>query len=100
MDGRWLGNVASQSTIGVIDLGEPTEINSVSTKCMHDIDPWVYMPEWVELSISMDGKQYEVVDRVMSRTDPKDTRLRFETFRSVSYTHLDVYKRQIRDSAE
>ena len=81
MDGRWLGNVASQSTIGVIDLGEPTEINSVSTKCMHDIDPWVHMPEWVELSTSMDGKQYEVVDRVMSQTDPKDTRLRFETFR-------------------
>lgn len=80
MDGRWLGNIASQSTIGIIDLGTPTHISSVSTKCMHDIDPWVYMPEWVELSASLDGKKYTVVDRVTSTTDPKDTRLRFETF--------------------
>lgn len=80
MDGRWLGNIATQSTIGIIDMGEETEINHVSTKCMHDIDPWVYMPEWVELSISKDGKVYEVVERIYSQTDPKDTRLRFETF--------------------
>lgn len=80
MDGRWLGNVSSQSTVGIIDLGEPTMIESVSTKCMHDLDPWVHMPEWVELSVSMDGKKFETVERIASKTDPKDTRLRFETF--------------------
>lgn len=80
MDGRWLGNVASQSTVGVIDMGEPTQLNHIFTKCMHDIDPWVHMPEWVELSVSQDGETYEVVDRVRSKTDQADTRLRFETF--------------------
>lgn len=80
LDGRWLGNMATQSTVGVIDLGVPTELSHVSTKCMHDIDPWVHMPEWVELSVSEDGKEYRLVDRVMSKTNPKDTRLRFETF--------------------
>ncbi|MBR8729241.1 hypothetical protein IX332_000555 [Porphyromonas levii] len=80
LDGRWLGNAATQSTIGVIDLGASTELTQVSTKCMHDIEPWIHMPEWVELSVSADGKDYQVVDRVLSQTDPKDTRLRFETF--------------------
>lgn len=80
LDGRWLGNAATQSTVGVIDLGDTITVTSVSTKCMHDIDPWVHMPEWVELSTSLDGKHYKVVDRVISETDPKDTRLRFETF--------------------
>ncbi len=80
LDGRWLGNIATQSTIGIIDLGAPTELTYVSTKCMHDIDPWVHMPEWVELSVSMDGESYQVVKRIPSQTDPKDIRLRFETF--------------------
>lgn len=80
MDGRWLGNVSSQNTVGIIDLGQPTLIRSVSTKCMHDIDPWVHMPEWVELSVSTDGKNFKRVEKIFSKTDPKDTRLRFETF--------------------
>lgn len=38
------------------------------------------MPAWVELSVSVDGKTYDVVDRVYSTTDQQDMRLRMETF--------------------
>ena len=47
---------------------------------MHDLDPWVHMPKYVELSLSNDGKNFTVVDRVYSKTDPNDNRTRLETF--------------------
>ncbi|MDO5036234.1 MAG: family 20 glycosylhydrolase [Porphyromonas sp.] len=96
MDGKWLGNAASRHTIGVIDMGEPTELSHVYTKCMHDPGAWVYMPEWVELSLSEDGEHYDLVDRVASTTDISEQRLRFETFHfypktTARYLKIDYY---------
>ncbi len=80
MDRKWLGNIGSLSTIGTIDLGQETELHHLLTRCLHDLDPWVHMPQYVELSLSKDGKNYQVVDRVYSKTDPNDNRTRMETF--------------------
>lgn len=80
MDQKWLGNIGDLSTIGTVDLGEEMHLSHVLTRCLHDLDPWVHMPQYVELSVSNDGKNYTVVDRVYSKTDPQDNRTRMETF--------------------
>lgn len=80
MDQKWLGSFDALSTIGTIDLGEAIPLTHVLTRCMHDLDPWVHMPKYVELSLSNDGKNFTVVDRVYSKTDPNDNRTRLETF--------------------
>lgn len=79
-DGRWLGNIADKSTIGVIDMGEETPIRRVTTRCMHNTIPGIYAPAWVELSLSRDGEEWTVVDRIASALDPEDRKLHFETF--------------------
>ena len=42
--------------------------------------PGIYAPKWVELSVSSDGEEWTVVDRIESTLDPTDRKLRFETF--------------------
>lgn len=80
LDGRWLGNCRGKSTIGTVDMGEEMMLSHIFTRAMHDRTPSVFMPAWVELSVSVDGKTYDVVDRVYSTTDQQDMRLRMETF--------------------
>lgn len=80
LDGRWLGNSASLITSGVLDLGEVQNVSKVTTRCMHDRDPWVYMPEWVKLSTSVDGIHYDQVERILSKTDQNSIRLEMEDF--------------------
>lgn len=79
-DGRWLGNIVSPSNIGVLDLGEKTAVHRVSTRCMHNTIPGIYAPQWVELSTSLDGEEWTTVDRIESKLDPKERKLKFETF--------------------
>lgn len=84
-DGRWYGNIVTPSNIGILDMGEETLINKVTTRCMHNTIPGIYAPEWVELSVSNDGEEWTVVDRIKSTLDPADRKLHFETF--TFYTH-------------
>jgi len=79
-DGRWYGNIVTPSNIGILDMGEETLISKVSTRCMHNTIPGIYAPEWVELSVSSDGEEWTVVDRIKSMLDPADRKLHFETF--------------------
>ncbi len=51
-------------------MGEETLISKVSTRCMHNTIPGIYAPEWVELSVSSDGEEWTVVDRIKSTLDP------------------------------
>ena len=47
-----------------IDLGELTQVNSMSLGCVQDARPWIWLPENVEFYSSTDGVEYQLIDRI------------------------------------
>jgi hypothetical protein len=54
-----------------VDLGEEMKVDMIKAGFLQDQNSWIFMPEWVELSISTDGKNFEVAGRENNRIDPK-----------------------------
>ncbi len=55
----------------IVDLGKIEEFEKLSTNCLQDQNSWIWMPEWVEYSISQDGKNFEKIGKVNNEVDPK-----------------------------
>ncbi|HEX5669064.1 MAG TPA: family 20 glycosylhydrolase [Chitinophagaceae bacterium] len=79
-DGQWQGFTTDMDV--VIDLGETQSISSVSAAFMQIIGPGVYMPDYVEVSISDDGKNYTTVGKAINDVSTKDPALIFKTFKT------------------
>ncbi len=78
-DGMWQGFTTDLDV--VIDMGEVHNLNNVSSKFMQIIGPGVYMPDYLEVSISLDGKNFNTIDRD-NNTIPKDEKeLTYKTFK-------------------
>lgn len=56
LDGCWQGYLDNLDC--VIDMGEVTDIHKVSSRWMQLIGPGVYQPEYVEVLVSEDGKNF------------------------------------------
>ncbi len=56
-DGLWQGYEGIDFE-GVIDLDTEKEINRVSTTFLSDVESWIFLPEYVEISISLDNISY------------------------------------------
>jgi hypothetical protein len=48
----------------VIELEKNTIITELTTGFLQDINAWIFMPEWVEYAVSVDGKNYRKLGRV------------------------------------
>ncbi len=77
-DKQWLGYL--QDFDVEIDMGEVQAISSVAVKFMHQPGPGVYLPEYVEVQFSNDGKNFSTNQRLSHDFDPKDRQLKFKTF--------------------
>ena len=78
-DGKWQGFTNDLDVI--IDLGKVHNLNTISARFMQITGPGVYMPDYMEVSISLDGKNFNTIDRD-NNTTPKDEKaLSFKTFK-------------------
>lgn len=68
-DGRWQGFLTHIDV--TVDLGKVMDLNYVSAGFLQLTGPGVYMPEYVEVSVSEDGKIFHQVARVTNDI-PKD----------------------------
>ena len=50
----------------VVDLGKATQIKKVSVGFIQDINAWVFLPEYVQLSVSDNGVDFRPAGKVMS----------------------------------
>jgi len=50
--------------IATIDLSKETEINSVAAGFLHNIDAWIFSPDWVRFSVSNDNKSFKPIGKV------------------------------------
>lgn len=63
--GFWQG-YQGQDMVAIIDLGKEERVNTISTGFLQDIKSWIFYPQYVEYSISTDGKNYQTIAKVMN----------------------------------
>jgi hexosaminidase len=78
LDGRWQGYLDDLDC--VIDMGEETDINEVSSRFMQLIGPGVYQPSEVELLLSSDGETYQSVGVVPTEVAIDNSDLAFQEY--------------------
>lgn len=77
-DGRWQGFTSDIDV--VIDMGASVTLNSLSANFMQLIGPGVYMPKYVEVSLSSDGVNFEKAFRIENDLPKEYDRLFFKDF--------------------
>lgn len=77
-DGRWQGFLKDIDV--TVDLGEVVPVNYVSAKFMQLTGPGVYMPHYVSVKVSEDGKNFKEVARVKNDIPSDKSDLFFKDF--------------------
>ncbi len=78
-DQRWQGFLEQGMDV-TIDLGAVTPIHSISADWMQISGPWVWMPEYVEIETSEDGKTFAPLCRIDNDLSREYDRLIFREF--------------------
>jgi hexosaminidase len=78
-DGQWQGFTNNMDV--TIDLGKEEKISTLKSTFMQVIGPGVYMPDYVEVSVSTDGKNFTPVGKDINDVSTTDPSLLFKTFR-------------------
>lgn len=77
-DGYWQGFTSDMEV--VIDLQEETEVTGFAATFMQLTGPGVYLPEYIEVSISNDNENYKRVLLLPGKADEENKELLFQTF--------------------
>lgn len=78
-DGQWQGFTSDMDV--VIDMEKDETLNTISCTFMQLTGPGVYMPNFVEVFVSNDGKEFTSVGKAMNDVPSTDATLRFKTYR-------------------
>ncbi len=65
--GKWQGYNGVDLDV-IVDLKEEKLLNSVGINFLQDINSWIFMPKYVDISISSDKKKFFRIGRVKSHT--------------------------------
>jgi hypothetical protein len=61
-DGRWLG-WSGEDLMATVELGEPMVVRRIGVSCLRAQGPWIFLPAWVEFSLSGDGQEWTILGR-------------------------------------
>jgi hexosaminidase len=70
-DGQWQGFDGTDLDI-VIDLGSVTPLTKVSTRFKAATGSWIFLPRWVEISLSEDGNTFSAPHRIETTLTTED----------------------------
>lgn len=76
---NWLGFEATDLE-AIVDLGESTEINSIRTNFLQEIKSWIWLPTFVQYSVSNDGTNFRNIGEVKNKIDEKKDGIFTEPF--------------------
>ena len=77
-DGQWQGFLNDLDV--TIDLGKEESLSKLRSTFMQVTGPGVYMPHFVEVSLSKDGSQFTTLEKVLNDVPATDPKLLFKTF--------------------
>ena len=71
-DGRWQGYERDDLDV-LVDLGEPAAIEGITLRCLQNVGVWIFLPEFVDVAVSLDGSIFTDVAHV-THTEPPERR--------------------------
>ena len=78
-DGQWQGFEGTDMDV-VIDLGSVTTVTGITTQFMAAVGSWLFLPQWVEFSLSEDGTGFNSVGRIETTLSPQEQGNRTESY--------------------
>ena len=69
--GGWQGYQDTDFT-AVVEILDPCELSEIGAGFCQDARSWIWMPRYVEFSVSSDGNEFTPVGRVDNTVDPQD----------------------------
>jgi hypothetical protein len=78
-DGLWQGYEGVDFE-GIIDLGEVKEISSVAPTFLFNQDSWIFLPEKVEISLSVDNIAFNNIKTIVNDVPQKSTEILIKEF--------------------
>ncbi|MDU1566973.1 MAG: FN3 associated domain-containing protein [Clostridium sp.] len=91
-DGRWLGYHDDLDVI--IDLGEERNISKVTVGFLQDTRAWIYYPRFVDFKYSVDGKEFNDIERIYYRNSIPRKEVAVDNISSIF--NIDIKIRYIR----
>ncbi|MGD2122277.1 MAG: sulfatase-like hydrolase/transferase [Gemmatimonadota bacterium] len=61
-DPRWMA-WSGDDLEATIDLGTPRVVKTVGVDCLRAQEPWIFLPRWVEIALSADGREWVTAGR-------------------------------------
>ena len=77
--GGWQGYQDTDFT-AIVDLRSEKSISSIGSGYCQDVRSWIWMPRYVEYSVSSDGKEFVPVGKVMNTVDSRDYDIQTKDF--------------------
>lgn len=69
--GKFWHGFSGTDLVATIDLGNVTDIHTISLECLQHYKDWIMMPQWVKFELSMDGVHFNGAETVKN-TVPVD----------------------------
>lgn len=88
-DGLWQGFHHIDMDV-VIWLGEKRPINKITVGFLQNIPSWIFFPEYVELSVSENGKDFVPVSQISKVDLPQDDVARIQDFVFSNFDKLET----------
>jgi hexosaminidase len=78
-DGLWQGFLGNDMDV-IIDLGKELPVMSVMTTVLQNQKSWIFLPKYVEYSLSSDGKKWHSINQVLNTVSPKEEQVFIQPF--------------------
>jgi len=94
----WLGYEGNDMEI-IIDLKEIKNINKISGEFLQDVGTWIFMPEYVRYSVSVDGENFQEIGTIINEVPEKEEGVIIRLFEketeAVKARYIKVYAKNI-----
>ena len=77
--GAWQG-FYFEDLEAVIDLGKVTAVNKISMNFIQDARSWIWMPGYVQFSVSTDSVYFQSLGKIINDIDKQDYNVQIKTF--------------------
>jgi len=78
---NWLGYEGEHMEF-ILDLGEAKEINSISMDFLQALNDWIFLPQYVEYTISANGENYSNIGKITNPIAEDKRGIFIETFKT------------------
>ena len=78
-DGLWQGFLGNDMDV-IIDFGKEIPVTSVMVTMLQNQKSWIFLPKYVEYSLSSDKKRWHSINQVLNTVSPKEEQVFIQPF--------------------